>query len=182
MEVLYAKEGLTAALQIARERRGTWFDPALVDIFLSFREDSQFWQSVGDDHLQTHVNRLEPADEIQIADEVGIDRVCSAFAQVVDAKSPWTYQHSQGVARIASGIACAMGMSQEMQRDIHRAGLLHDLGKLDLKRIFGLGWPIDTRKSCMYFPKTARPELCQPLGPRCRLPSTTGLHCMAKPT
>ncbi|MBA3420584.1 MAG: hypothetical protein H0U12_01595, partial [Thermoleophilaceae bacterium] len=44
-------------------------------------------------------------DRVLEADEETLDRVSEAFAQVVDAKSPWTYRHSLGVARVAVGIA-----------------------------------------------------------------------------
>jgi putative nucleotidyltransferase with HDIG domain len=49
---------------------------------------------------------------------------------VVDAKSPWTYKHSSGVADIAVGIADMLGFDALARRDLRRAGLLHDLGKL----------------------------------------------------
>jgi HD-GYP domain-containing protein (c-di-GMP phosphodiesterase class II) len=33
-----------------------------------------------------------------------IIRIARAFAQIIDAKSPWTYRHSERVAEIAAGI------------------------------------------------------------------------------
>jgi response regulator RpfG family c-di-GMP phosphodiesterase len=37
VEVFYTKHGLNAACELAQQRSGTWFDPELVRIFLSFR-------------------------------------------------------------------------------------------------------------------------------------------------
>ena len=54
----------------------------------------------------------------------------SAFAAVVDAKSPWTYRHSDRVCLIVLGLASAFGPDEDLLRDLRRAALLHDLGKL----------------------------------------------------
>ena len=57
------------------------------------------------------LRRWEPADAVMLADEACLDRVAEGFARVVDAKSPWTYQHSTGVAEIAVGVARQFGCS-----------------------------------------------------------------------
>ena len=77
----------------------------------------------------------EPVDQVRYADEDDLDNIATAFARVVDAKSPWTYKHSDGVARIADGIAESMGLSTDLKRDIRRAGLLHDIGKLGVSNM-----------------------------------------------
>ena len=59
-----------------------------------------------------------------------IDRVAEAFARVVDAKSPFTARHSGGVADIAAGLARELDLGAAQERRLHRAGLLHDVGKL----------------------------------------------------
>jgi putative nucleotidyltransferase with HDIG domain len=65
-----------------------------------------------------------------MAGDAELDRVAEAFGRVIDAKSPYTARHSAGVAAYAVAIAGAMGMSAAAQRDLSRAGLLHDIGKL----------------------------------------------------
>ena len=69
------------------------------------------------------------------ADERRLDRVAEGFAHVVDAKSPWTYRHSEGVAAAAVGIAGAMGFEPAQVRQLRRAGLMHDLGKLGVSNL-----------------------------------------------
>jgi putative nucleotidyltransferase with HDIG domain len=54
---------------------------------------------------------------------------------VVDAKSPWTFQHSTRVAEIAVGVSAQFGCTPEVQRDIRRAALLHDIGKLGVSNL-----------------------------------------------
>ena len=48
-------------------------------------------------------------DRLLTADEERLDRITDAFAGVVDAKSPWTYRHSDRASPIAIGLAVALG-------------------------------------------------------------------------
>ncbi len=126
MEIFWQQGGARAACAVARERRGTWFDPALVDAVADFERDGAFWASLH----EPDVNALEPADRVQRADDARLDRVAEAFATIVDAKSPFTASHSAGVAEIAEAIAATMGVDPTTCRLLRRAGLLHDVGKL----------------------------------------------------
>ena len=49
---------------------------------------------------------------------------------MIDAKSPFTARHSRGVAAFACSIGSALGLHPDELRDLRRAGLLHDIGKL----------------------------------------------------
>jgi HD domain len=126
MEVFWQQGGAAAACAVARDRRGTWFDPALVDAVADFEHDRAFWASLH----EPDVNVLEPADRVQRADDARLDRVAEAFATIVDAKSPFTASHSAGVALIAEAVATTMGVDAGTCRLLRRAGLLHDVGKL----------------------------------------------------
>ena len=55
-----------------------------------------------------------------------------AFSRAVDAKSPWTAGHSTRVTHLALEIARIMGVSGEEYDNLHRAGLLHDIGKIGI--------------------------------------------------
>ncbi|HMC11033.1 MAG TPA: HD domain-containing phosphohydrolase [Pirellulaceae bacterium] len=129
-EVFFSAYGLHAALDVVQHRRGEWFDPQLVSALLAVRQDADFWQRLKSGELVTELGRWEPDDAVLLADEACLDRVAEAFAKVVDAKSPWTYQHSTGVAEITVGVARQFGCSTELERDLRRAALLHDIGKL----------------------------------------------------
>jgi putative nucleotidyltransferase with HDIG domain len=54
----------------------------------------------------------------------------TALARTVDAKSPWTAGHSERVAKTAIGIGRVLGLSNDEIDNIHRAALLHDIGKI----------------------------------------------------
>ena len=43
----------------------------------------------------------EPADQIRFMDDDGLDDIALAFADIIDAKSPYTYRHSSRVAEYA---------------------------------------------------------------------------------
>jgi putative nucleotidyltransferase with HDIG domain len=125
-EVYWQHGGPAAACEIARRRRGTWFDPALVDALLGFEHDADLWASL----LIPSVSPLEPADRVVVADDERLDRVAEAFARVVDAKSPYTARHSAGVAEITVALATLLAIDAGALATVRRAALLHDIGKL----------------------------------------------------
>lgn len=133
-EVFFTTYGVESAYEMAISRSGSWFDPEIVDAFLSFRSDNEFWGGLDGD-VQSQLAHIEPADRIIVADSDRLDRVAEAFALVVDAKSPWTFQHSRGVAATSVAIAEVMGYPVEQTREIRRAALLHDIGKLGVSNL-----------------------------------------------
>ena len=126
IEVFHSAGGVKAARRMARRRSGRWFDPALVDAFLRFCGDRDFWATLE----APDVSEWEPPDFALVGDDARLDRVAEAFARVIDAKSPFTARHSQRVAEIADGIAAVLGFGADERRTLLRAGLLHDIGKL----------------------------------------------------
>lgn len=130
VEVFYAQHGLESALVMAAERSGKWFDPMLVDALLGLGAKDRLWTELESDNPLEIVSRYEPEDQLRRLDEEGIDRIAQGFARVVDAKSPWTYRHSEEVSKIAVGVACELGYSEPEMRRVRRMGLVHDLGKL----------------------------------------------------
>jgi putative nucleotidyltransferase with HDIG domain len=55
-----------------------------------------------------------------------------ALARAIDAKSPWTAGHSERVTKLALKIGRVLGLTREEMDVLHRAGLLHDIGKLGI--------------------------------------------------
>ena len=134
-EIFFAAGGPQAAADVARRRRGTWFDPALVRLFEHVAADSAFWQQVAAPDVTAHVAAFEPPEQVVLADDDRLDLIAEAFGRVVDAKSPFTSRHSERVAETAAGIGAILGLDAAELRDLRRAGLLHDLGKLGVPNI-----------------------------------------------
>ncbi len=129
LEAFHNKGGARAALKVARQRSGSWFDPDLVRIVQRWKDDQSWWALLSGD-VTAAVVAAEPSDRVMNVDEAGLDSVCRAFADIIDAKSPYTFNHSTRVADVAREVARHCGLDDAEQRRIYRAGLLHDIGKL----------------------------------------------------
>lgn len=130
VDVFYKSSGPSAAMREVRQRKGAWFDPALVDIFETVASDPFFWSGLGSAGIEARVLALEPVQLVITVDDDYLDDVAAGFAKVVDSKSPYTSGHSDRVALFTDLIAEAMGLSDERRRWLRRAALLHDIGKL----------------------------------------------------
>jgi len=129
-DVFIMRDGLGPALDVIEGRSGTWFDPRLVRALLSMRNERHFWDQYMSRDPRRFVHEFEPETPLLNADEATLDRVCSAFSQVIDAKSPWTACHSVGVAEVSVGMGKILGFSPAELQNLQRAALLHDIGKL----------------------------------------------------
>jgi HD-GYP domain-containing protein (c-di-GMP phosphodiesterase class II) len=125
-EIFYSAGGVEAAHGVARRRRGRWFDPVLVAALGTFRDDDAFWASLAEPEL----GPWEPADRLLTVDAEREIEIAAAFAAVVDAKSPWTYHHSDRTSLIATNIGALLGFDRRELEDMRRVALLHDIGKL----------------------------------------------------
>lgn len=130
VEIFSHEHGVSAAVDIARRRSGRWFDPRLVAALESLEDDGTFWQELRSADPHELVVAAEPVQGSVDATEDRLDGIASAFAAVIDAKSPYTCDHSHRVAGFAAAIAKGLGAAAPEVIRIRRAGLLHDIGKL----------------------------------------------------
>lgn len=128
LEVFAAAEGPRRGLEVLRRRAGRWFDPELVAAARGLENDAELWRLVAGPEARARVLDLEPGVDLMAAER--LDEVCAAFADVVDAKSPYTFRHSEGVTGYAQRIAKRLNLPARVQTLIRRAALLHDIGKL----------------------------------------------------
>jgi len=132
LDVFLTAQGPKAALEAAQKRSGRWFDPDLVKAAISLGNSGVLWKGLDDKNLVRKVATLEPEYRRLTATEDSIDKICMAFAEVIDAKSPFTYRHSSGVAEAAVEIGQWFGMNAKSLKLLRRAALLHDIGKLSV--------------------------------------------------
>jgi putative nucleotidyltransferase with HDIG domain len=131
VDVFGHRSGARAAVKAVAERSGRWFDPEIVRVVQSLERDQDLWQRVLSPEAREHVLSMEPGIALPASPE-RIDSICQAFAQVIDAKSPYTFHHSVGVAEAASAIAAQMCLAPPICTLVRRAALLHDIGKLSV--------------------------------------------------
>jgi HD-GYP domain-containing protein (c-di-GMP phosphodiesterase class II) len=127
VEVFHRAGGTEAAVTVARQRRGTQFDPEVVDVFTSHAEP--LFASLDEAGSWDAVISAEPARARPLAGPE-LDAALEAVADFADIKSPYTIGHSRGVADLAAQAARSAGLGDQAATLIRRAGLVHDLGRL----------------------------------------------------
>lgn len=142
--VLQHVESIRAEIQ---RRTDSNFSPELVDAFMTASRTEAFWLLLEPRSIQTYLHeRLAHTSHAQ-ASGAELKQVAHLFAQIVDAKSPFTAQHSQGVANLSRLLAGKMGVSPVNFDKIEIAALLHDLGKLHVPdEILDKPSPLDERE------------------------------------
>jgi HD-GYP domain-containing protein (c-di-GMP phosphodiesterase class II) len=129
-DVFHAHAGPAAATDEIVRRSGAWLDPALVAAFQKVAARPGFWETLASPAIATHLMTLVPADHSVAVDDTYLDAIAVAFGDVIDAKSPFTSGHSARVARFADACADHFGFTPGRKKSLHRAALLHDVGKL----------------------------------------------------
>lgn len=112
------------------KRKGTYFDPRLVDAFMTASAHEAFWLLLEPKALAGYLGDMEHQGQPYEASTAELLQIANIFARIVDAKSPFTSTHSRGVARVAKELAQRMGVEPTQCEKLEIAGLLHDLGKL----------------------------------------------------
>ena len=129
LDIFVTVRGRADALSVLATRRGDWYDPEIVDVLLEMATRGLLDDLAAPD-LVGRTMDLEPVERTAIAESTDVDRLAGAFADIVDAKSPFTGSHSRRVGSLAEAIAERIGLDERTVVEVRRAGLLHDLGKL----------------------------------------------------
>jgi HD-GYP domain-containing protein (c-di-GMP phosphodiesterase class II)/DNA-binding CsgD family transcriptional regulator len=127
VETVHRTHGRDGALPMVRRRAGGWFDPTCVAAFLRCADDVLAVVESGS--VWTAGLAAEPEPYVFIP-PWGVDDVAAVFADFADLKSPYLYGHSTGVARLAVAAAERLGFTDAERTTLHRAALLHDLGRV----------------------------------------------------
>ena len=130
VDVFHTVGGRASALQEARARAGSWFDPELVRAMEFVALDPGFWATLAAPAVEPAVFAMEPGAGEVVLDDDYLDDIAAAFGQVVDSKSPFTSGHSARVAQVVDAIAARLGVADARRRWLRRGALLHDVGKL----------------------------------------------------
>jgi HD-GYP domain-containing protein (c-di-GMP phosphodiesterase class II) len=125
VEVHHRVAGPSAAVDVARARRGSQFAPAVVDAFcatagdvLPEADDVIDWDELIDG---------EPELQQPLRDD-DIDAALEAVADFTDLRSPSRTGHSRGVAALAARAGELYGLPPAEVSTLRRAALVHDIG------------------------------------------------------
>ena len=132
LDAFATEYGSETALKMVRSRRGTWFDPEIVRAAQALHTSGRLWKQCQPSALEetrAEVLRQDPGFSSPLTPE-HVDEICRAFGNVVDARSPFTYNHSLGVTDVAVSLAQELGLAPERVTLVRRAAFLHDIGKL----------------------------------------------------
>ncbi|NJD24775.1 MAG: HD domain-containing protein [Betaproteobacteria bacterium] len=132
----HAENGVLAHVGRIRDRlaaeSGRLFAPRLVDAFVALCEGEAFWLALQPDSVHLYQTEMEAFDDPRTIDWGGFRHCADILARIIDAKSSYTERHSRGVARLARHVAERMGLDPVTCEKIEVAGLLHDIGKLQV--------------------------------------------------
>ncbi len=118
------------ALAKARASLGTLFSPALWPAVESLASDRAFWAGIGRARVARRVDEMLATIPFEPLSEKDLRAIPYLMAAIVDAKCPYTAEHSFRVAAIAGRLGEALGLSPPECAELETAGLLHDIGKL----------------------------------------------------
>jgi HD-GYP domain-containing protein (c-di-GMP phosphodiesterase class II) len=127
VEVFHREGGVDAAVAVAQKRRGTQFDPAVVDCFC--QAAPELLAPLAETTSWDAVIAAQPGLG-QTLSNAEFDNALAAIADFADLKSPYTLGHSRAVADLASVAGRRFGLPEDEVQLLRRAGLAHDLGRL----------------------------------------------------
>ena len=125
VEVFHRAGGVDAAVDVSQARRGTHFDPSVVDAFCRVApEVLADMDAVGECgkliEQESGLSRQLTQGEL--------DSALEAVADFTDLRSPSRAGHSRGVANLASEAAEMLGLPGHEIATLRRAALVHDVG------------------------------------------------------
>jgi HD-GYP domain-containing protein (c-di-GMP phosphodiesterase class II) len=127
LEVANRVGGVEAARELARERRGEQFDPAVSDLIEA--EAEVILSSLDAVGTWDAVIAAEPALAIVVSGD-RFDAALLAVANFVDLKSPYFLGHARAVSELAAEAGGRLGLADPEVRMLRRSGLVHDFGRL----------------------------------------------------
>lgn len=119
--------GVEATVAMVKQRKGTQFDPGLVDLFCG--QASDILAAIEETNSWTLVVAAEPGLQIRLNDDE-LDRALEGIGDFTDLKSPYTLGHARGVSSLAEQAARNLQLSDDDVVLMRRAALVQDAGRM----------------------------------------------------
>lgn len=126
-EVHLRAGGTASAVEVARDRSGTQFDPAIVEVFAS--HTGELLDGLGDEDAWQAALDIAPDRDHPVSDGE-LDSLLMALGDFADLKCPFTLGHSRSVADLAASAGQLLGLPEADCARLRRAGHVHDLGRI----------------------------------------------------
>ncbi len=125
-EVFTRLSGVDGALEMVQARRGTQFDPQLVDIVRS--DAKTLFDEVDAENTFEEVLDAEPIERPALTDDE-LDRCLEAIGDFCDMRCHYFAGHSQGTAELVAAAAPLLNLPPAEATLVRRAALVADLGR-----------------------------------------------------
>lgn len=117
---------LKKELDLSRNKR---YKGEHCDALISLLDKEKFWFDLQTQNIIQALNTIEPNNDATI-DITGLKSISNAFSILIDSRSPFTHEHSQGIAAITKDFAEYLGYPSFEIEKLEIAANLHDLGKM----------------------------------------------------
>lgn len=115
---------------VIQKYRGTMFSPVFADMFVETSASDSFWFYLEPEALNEYFSEWIERGISEALNFETLKNIAMMFANVVDAKSTFTSEHTYGVASLARLLAQLHHLPNKTQEKIELSAFFHDLGKL----------------------------------------------------
>ena len=116
----------------ARTLSGALYSPRTVEALCDIVSD-ELVERLRNENIEDSLKNDVPSVRVQLSMQQMLG-ICGLFATIIDAKSPYTKNHSTGIAEKAAVMADYYKLGEERKNALVIAAYLHDMGKLSTPR------------------------------------------------
>ena len=113
----------------AKQHRGRYFNHDVIDAYLEISSREKFWLDFTSSGIELILRDIQPSLKAKLT-QIEVEQIANVFAEIIDSKSSYTYNHSRGVADIAGRLAPMVLETDQEVFQLRIAALFHDIGKL----------------------------------------------------
>lgn len=124
----WTPEKKPAVLRHLQENSGVLYDPALVGPFGKALDGMTPWE-LSNEGIGPNLSAVTAPRRVSMPYR-DLIRISALFAHIIDCKSPFTLDHSQGVAEKAKRLGEHFELKERTRSELYIAAYLHDIGKL----------------------------------------------------